>query len=153
MTSYKGKFLPENKEKYRGSVLKITYRSSWELFIMKMLDMNPMVKWWSSEETIIPYFSNADGKKRRYFMDFTVCWTDGNISLWEVKPAKEVRPPIPPARATTAAKKRFLNEIYTHQVNTDKWKAAVKACDQKGWKFNIITEDTLKKMGFKGIDR
>ncbi|QIW87127.1 head completion protein [Aeromonas phage Ahp1_CNU-2021] len=153
MTAYRGKFLPENKEKYRGSVLNITYRSSWELFVMKMLDNNPEVKQWSSEETIIPYFSNADGKKRRYFMDFTVFWKNGSISLWEVKPEAEVRPPIPPARATVAAKKRFLNQIYTYQVNTDKWKAAVKVCDQKGWRFNIITETTLKKLGFKGLER
>ncbi|ADM80172.1 head completion-like protein [Aeromonas phage phiAS5] len=149
--TYKGKYTPEDKAKYRGDASKITYRSSWELFIMRMLDKNPEVKWWSSEETVIPYFSNADGKKRRYFMDFTVCWKNGSISLWEVKPRKETVAPIPPTRNTAAAKKRFMNEIYTYQVNLDKWQTASKICDQKGWRFNIITEDTLKRLGFKGV--
>ncbi|AAQ17857.1 gp4 head completion protein [Aeromonas phage Aeh1] len=149
--TYKGKFVPENKEKYRGDASKITYRSSWELFIMKMLDRNPEVKWWNSEETVIPYFSEADGKKRRYFMDMTVCWKNGSISLWEVKPRKETMPPQMPNRNTAAAKKRFAQEVYTWGVNTSKWKAAIKVCEQKGWRFNIITEDTLKRMGFKGV--
>ncbi|ADQ52905.1 head completion protein [Aeromonas phage AsFcp_4] len=149
--AYKGKFVPENKEKYRGDYSKITYRSSWELFIMKMLDRNTEVKWWGSEITVIPYFSESDGKKRRYFIDMTICWKDGNISLWEVKPAAETRPPAIPSRNTAAAKKRFADQVYTWGVNTSKWKATIDVCQKKGWKFNIITEDVLKRMGFKGV--
>lgn len=151
--SYKGAFLPEHKEKYRGDYKKITYRSSWELFVMKMLDNNDQVKQWNSEEIVIPYFSEADGKKRRYFMDFAIWWVDGTISLWEVKPNAECHPPIIPTTNSAAAKKRYANAIYTWGVNTSKWKQTVKVCQQKGWKFNIITEESLKRMGFKGIGK
>lgn len=151
--SYSGKFSPNNPEKYRGDRTKITYRSSWELYIMRMLDGNPHVKQWSSEETVIPYFSNADGKKRRYFIDFTIIWDTGETHLWEVKPKHECFQPIAPAQQTVAAKKRFMNQVYTYSVNTDKWKAATKICEDKGWHFKIITEDTLKKLGFKGLER
>ncbi|AHY25131.1 putative head completion protein [Pectobacterium bacteriophage PM2] len=30
--AYSGKFIPVNKEKYKGDWRKITYRSSWEAF-------------------------------------------------------------------------------------------------------------------------
>lgn len=151
--SYKGKFVPKNPQKYKGDWTNITYRSSWEKYIMEMLDMNEHVRYWQSEETVIPYFSNADGRKRRYFMDFTICWVDGSIHLWEVKPKKEVFPPAAPAKMTAAAKKKFMNEIYTYTVNQDKWKRAAEICEQKGWQFKIITEDALKKFGFKGLER
>lgn len=148
--AYMGKFVPQNKQKYRGAWDKITYRSSWEKFIMEMLDRNPEIKEWSSEEVVIPYFSNADGKKRRYFMDFYLKTNAGDVYLWEVKPKKETMAPAPPAQLTVAKKKRYMNDIYTFQVNIDKWKAAHKLCKSKGWGFKLITEDALKQMGFKG---
>lgn len=149
--TYKGQYFVKNKEKYKGDYTKVTYRSSWEKFIMEFLDGNPNVKYWNSEETIIPYFSNADGKKRRYFIDMTIWWENGDVHLWEIKPIKETRAPIPPARLTLKAKQRFMNEIFTWTVNNDKWKTTVEICERKGWKFKIITEDTLKRLGFKGI--
>lgn len=153
MASYKGKYVPQNKEKYRGRWDKITYRSSWELFLMKKFDIDTNVKWWNSEEAVIPYFSNADGKKRRYFMDFMVEYTNGDVYLFEVKPDKETRPPVKPVRMTTKAKQRFMNEYYTYSVNIDKWKAACELSQKKGWKFKIITENTLKSFGWKGGNR
>lgn len=120
---------------------------------MEMLDNHPDVKQWSSETTIINYFSNADGKKRRYFIDFTIYWVNGEVHLWEVKPKKETAPPKAPTNMTTAAKKRFMNEIYTWTVNQDKWKATVDVCNKKEWRFKIITEDALKRMGFKGLEK
>jgi len=148
-----GKYFINNKTKYRGNPSKVTYRSSWELYVMKMLDFHPNVKWWSSEETIVPYMSKADGKRRRYFMDFTICWDDGTIQLWEVKPLKETRPPRPPSKMTVKAKQRFMKEIYQWQVNQDKWKTTVDLCERKGWAFKIVTEDALSAMGMKGIKR
>lgn len=149
--TYKGKFLPKNIEKYKGDVRKITYRSSWEKYIMEFLDRNPHVARWSSETVVIPYFSNADGKRRRYFMDFYVQFDDGAIHLWEVKPFKETCPPPKPANNNVHNKKKFIDAIYAWQVNQDKWIAANKACKEKGWQFKIITEVTLKKVfGWKG---
>lgn len=149
--AYSGRFTPVNLEKYKGDFRKITYRSSWELYVMKFCDTSPHVLKWNSEETIIPYFSNADGKKRRYFVDFFVQMDNGQTYLWEVKPFKETQPPIKPVNLTTSAKKRFIDEVYTWSVNQDKWKATMKVCEQKGWNFRIITEKSLKKyFGFKG---
>lgn len=151
--TYKGQYFVKNKEKYKGDYTKVTYRSSWEKFIMEFLDGNPNVKYWNSECTIIPYFSNADGKKRRYFMDMTIWWENGDVHLWEVKPRKETQPPTKPARMTLKAKQRFMNDIYTWTVNNDKWRTTAEICERKGWKFNIITEDALRKLGFKGLTK
>lgn len=148
--SYSGKYTPKNKAKYRGDINKIQWRSLWERHIMLHLDLNPHVKWWSSEESIVPYFSTADAKNRRYFMDFTVCYEDGSIHLWEVKPKKQVQPPTPPARMTAKAKQGFIEAMYNWQVNLDKWKAAKTLCDKKGWTFKILTEDVLRsKFGMR----
>lgn len=149
--AYKGKYFVKNKAKYRGDSSNVTYRSSWEKFIMELLDNNNDVRWWSSETTIIPYMSTADGKKRRYFMDFTIQWNSGDLMLWEVKPAKETHPPVPPANMTGKSKTRFMHDAYTWQVNYDKWQTTAKLCEDKGWKFKIVTEHTLKKMGMKGL--
>ena len=149
--TYSGTFVPKNISKYKGNPTKITYRSSWELYMMKWLDNNPLVLFWNSEETVIPYYSTADKKNRRYFMDFKVWFEDGSIYYFEVKPYKETQPPVPPKRFTKKAKERFINEMYTYTVNQDKWKAT-KALEQKhkNFKFRIITERTLKTLGWKG---
>lgn len=148
--AYSGKFRPTNLEKYKGDWKKIQYRSSWEAFFMKYCDTNPDIIKWASEETVIPYYSNADGKKRRYFMDFWFLTADGKQFFIEVKPKKETCQPKQPATMTSAAKKRFMTEYYTWQVNQDKWKAAKATADKMGIFFRILTEDGLKKLGFKG---
>jgi len=149
--SYKGKFVPENVAKYKGNPTNITYRSSWEKYMMGWLDRNPHVKRWNSEECVIPYFCNADGKKRRYFMDFYVEMDDGTTYLWEVKPIKETMPPPKPVNNNVQHKKRFIDALYTFTVNIDKWKAANELCKKQGWQFKIITEVTLKShFGWKG---
>lgn len=143
--AYKGKFAPKNRNKYRGQVDKVTYRSLWELHVMKHLDANPHIRWWSSEESVIPYVNELDNTRHRYFMDFTVCSNDGIIHLWEVKPAKQTQPPPKPKRLTTATKERYINELRTYRTNISKWKAAKTLCDKKGWVFKILTEDVLRK--------
>jgi len=149
--TYKGSFMPQNLQKYKGDPRKITYRSSWERYIMGWLDKNPHVKRWNSEEVVIPYFCNADGKRRRYFMDFYVEMDNGITYLWEVKPMKETLPPPKPVNNNVHNKKKFIDAIYTYSVNIDKWKAANAACKLKGWEFKIITEDTLKRVfGWSG---
>lgn len=151
--AHKGQYFVKNPEKYKGDYRKVTYRSSWEKYIMELLDNHPDVKYWNSESVVIPYFSNADGKKRRYFMDMYIQWIDGSVSLWEVKPIKETQPPIPPPRNTLKAKNAYIQAVYTWQVNNDKWETTVALCKKKGWKFNIITEIALTKMGFKGLKK
>lgn len=148
--AYSGRYYVQNKEKYRGDPDKVTYRSSWEKWFMSYCDTNPNIVKWNSECVIIPYFSNADGKKRRYFMDFWVKYDTGQEFFFEVKPKKETVPPAKPAKLTTAAKKRYMNEIYTYSVNTDKWRAAMQVAEKHDIKFRLLTEDALKRLGFKG---
>lgn len=150
--TYSGSFVPKNLSKYRGDPRKITYRSSWEHYMMKWLDANSLVAFWNSEETVIPYYSTADKKHRRYFMDFKVWFTTGQVFLFEVKPYKETQPPVAPKRFTKKSKERFINELYTYQVNQDKWKAT-KALEEKSknFIFRVITEHTLRNsFGWKG---
>ncbi|AKY02013.1 hypothetical protein RCIP0032_00270 [Klebsiella phage RCIP0032] len=148
--AYSGKFMPQNLHKYKGDFRKITYRSTWEQYMMRWLDNHPDVVQWNSEEVVIPYFSNADGKKRRYFMDFWAKFSNGQQFFFEVKPKKETRPPVKPTKLTTSAKKRYIDEIYTWSVNVDKWKAAQATASKMGIEFRLITEDSLKKLGWKG---
>ena len=148
--AYSGKFLPQNLTKYKGNFRKITYRSTWEHFVMRWLDNHPNVVQWNSEEVVVPYFSNADGKKRRYFVDFWVKFDTGQQFFFEVKPKKETHAPTKPVRLTTAAKRRYIDEIYTWSVNQDKWKAAKSVADKMGIEFRIITEDSLRRLGWKG---
>lgn len=148
--AYKGRFVPINKEKYKGNYNNITYRSSWESYVMKWLDNNPDVLKWNSEDCIIPYFSTADGKNRRYFMDFWVKFKNGSEFFLEVKPYKETQPPVKPKRLTSKSKNRYLQELYTYSVNMDKWKAAKAVSDKVGIKFRLVTEKSLKQLGWKG---
>ncbi|UQJ95553.1 head completion protein [Klebsiella phage CPRSB] len=92
---------------------------------MKWLDKNPHVKRWNSECIVIPYFCNADGKRRRYYMDFYVEMENGTTYLWEVKPLKETMPPPKPVNNNVHNKKKFIDALYTYTVNIDKWKAAM----------------------------
>ena len=148
--AYSGKFRPKNPAKYKGNVAKIEYRSLWELGFMKKLDLDPRVARWNSEEVIIPYRSRADnGKLRRYFMDFWFKDVDGVEFIIEIKPYKETQQPSRPQRMTEKAQQRFMKEVYTYTVNSDKWEAAVEAAKKKGWRFIILTEKTLPGIGVK----
>lgn len=146
--AYSGSFMPKNRTKYKGEITKIHYRSNWEKFFMQYCDKNEAIVKWSSETVIIPYFSNADGKRRRYFIDFWVKYDTGQEFLIEVKPKKETQPPKKPAQLTAGAKSRFMNEIYVYQVNQDKWKAAKAVADKNNIGFRILTEEGLRKLGY-----
>ncbi|CAM0000210.1 head closure [Vibrio phage D479] len=144
--AYSGKYKPRNLSKYKGNLSNIEYRSSWELSMFRWLDNNPAVVRWGSETIVIPYFSTADGKKRRYFMDIYMKLEDGREFIFEIKPLKETKPPEKPQRMTEKAKKRLLHEAYTFKVNSDKWEAASKFARQKGWTFKVLTEVSLRKL-------
>lgn len=147
--AYSGKFIPKNKNKYRGKIDSIQYRSTWEKFYMNWLDLRPEVVAWSSEEVVIPYFSHADGKKRRYFMDFWFKLENGQEFFVEVKPKKETIAPKAPALLTAGAKKRFAAEVYTWQVNQNKWQAAKALADKRNVIFRVLTEDGLRSLGMR----
>jgi hypothetical protein len=140
--SYKGWFTPKNPSKYKGKVNQIVYRSNWELRVMKWLDENINVIWWSSEELIIRYRSPIDQRIHRYFPDFVtkIKTKDGKekVLVLEVKPFKQTQKPIQKRRT-----KRYLEEAKTYVVNQEKWKAADIFCQEHGWEFKILTEKEL----------
>lgn len=120
-------------------------RSSWEYQFAKWCDHNNRVKKWGFEYTIIPYRYN--GKTKRYFVDFTVYFDDGRVVLFEIKPAKQTKPPKNRSRKT----KRYLYESHTFQINQLKWESAKRYAERKGYIFQVITENELRKMGLKII--
>lgn len=138
--AYSGRFVPENPKKYRGDPTNIIYRSLWERRVMVHLDKNSTIIEWSSEEIVIPYLSPVDGRWHRYFPDFYVRTKEGSMIL-EVKPANQSVAPEPKKKVT----KRYLTEVMTYGVNQAKWKAAQEYCDDRKWKFKVLTENEIFK--------
>jgi hypothetical protein len=147
--TYKGKYKVKNPAKYRGDIHDVIYRSSWELKFMNWCDTTPAVLEWGSEIAVIPYISPVDKRVHRYFVDFYMKVQDkhGLIEkyLVEIKPKKFTEEPIKPKRVT----KHFIEEVFTYGVNQAKWKAAREFCEDRKWKFVVLTEDELKIDGYR----
>jgi len=110
---------------------------------MMWLDHHNDVLEWGSEEFFIPYRSPIDGRVHRYFPDFFVKkrGADGKIEtlVVEIKPLSQTREPKKQAKIT----RKYLTEVATWGINKSKWKAAEDYCDDRGWKFKLITEREL----------
>jgi len=145
MNTYKGRFTPQNPSKYSGDIDGIVYRSLWERQLFKWLDTNSIIAKWSSEEVVVPYRCRTDNRMHRYFVDVKFTTFDNRTYLIEVKPAKEKEPPKNPGRKT----RRYITEVMTYAKNTSKWEAADAYAKDRGWTFEIWTEDTLRSMGIK----
>jgi hypothetical protein len=139
--AYSGKYQVMNRSKYKGDPDKVVYRSMWEKYVFIWCDTNPSVKKWSSEEIIIPYYYDVDKKYHRYFPDIFI-QTEQKTILVEIKPDKETKPPTGQRRT-----KKYINESLTYVKNMNKWEAANEFCKDRGWDFQIWTEDTLRDMG------
>lgn len=142
MASYhQGFYRPINPQKYDGDPTQIVYRSSWELKLMRWLDLKSSVVSWASESDPIWYQNPIKGRPARYFPDFRVKIRnkDGVVETWivEVKPKKETVPP------KKRASQKYLREVATYAVNVRKWEAARRACQKMGWRFKILTEEDL----------
>lgn len=141
--TYKGRYRLRNPKKYKGDIFEIIYRSSWELKFMNWCDSNSSILEWGSETIIIPYKSPIDNKLHRYFVDFYIKVIDKDKLvtkyLIEIKPEKFTKPPQIPKKQT----KRFIEEVFTYGVNQSKWKAANIFCEDRGWKFLVLTEKDL----------
>ena len=144
MATLKGKFRPNNPDKYKGDPGNIIYRSSWELQFMKWCDKREDVVCWQSEEKRIRYYDPVAKKNRIYYPDFYVKYkrSDGIIieELIEVKPQRQIDgPKTNPKRKTQS----WLNEVRTYVTNQAKWKAAAKYTEGMGWNFRLISEHNL----------
>ena len=142
---YRGKYQVKYREKYEGDPSLIVYRSLWERQVFKWCDTTPEVVCWNSEETVIPYRCRSDGKMHRYFVDLKVVFADGKTYLIEIKPKKQTQEPRIQTRKTRA----YITEVLTYAKNMSKWEAALEYCADRGWTFEIWTEETLKKLGIK----
>lgn len=98
-----------------------------------MLDRDPSIIKWASEEFSIPYIHPMDNQVHQYFPDFYVeCKVDGGSKYYiiEVKPHKQTY-----LKENASKKTRIL-----YAVNQAKWKAAMAFCEAKGFTFKILTE-------------
>lgn len=143
---HKGKYTPKNPRKYLGDISKITYRSSWEKFVMKWCDANPDVLYWGSEVTQIKYICGTDSEVHTYNVDFTIKFASGKVFLVEVKPEKQTKPPV---KSQGKSRKTVLTENLAFIKNQSKWKYAVKYAKDHGMEFVVWTENQLKKLGHK----
>lgn len=132
-----------NPNKYKGNKNIVFWRSSWELKMMRMLDLNPNVLEWSSEENIIPYPNPLTGRISRYFVDFYAKMRDKNGEvkkyLIEVKPHSRTLPPVQKNRKT----KSLIYQQAEYVKNRAKWQAAEQFAARKGMTFVILTEKHL----------
>ena len=140
--AYSGKYKVKNIKKYKGDPDKVTYRSHWEKLCFMWCENNSKVKSWSSEETVVPYKWDIDKRMHRYFVDLKITFSDGKTILVEIKPEKETELPRNPNKS-----KRYIGEAMTYVKNMNKWEAANEYAKDRGWEFQIWTENTLKSMG------
>jgi len=128
-----GQFEPGQLSKCR-SAQPVIYRSSWELDFIKSLERNPHIIQWSSESVRIPY-AQADGSQHTYFPDFALLLDTGQIIIAEIKPYSQ------------AVLRENMSGYDAHQnsINVRKWASAKEFCEQRGWKFVVITERFLNR--------
>jgi len=141
-----GYFKPKHPEKYIGPT-PIIYRSSWERKFCIWCDENDKVLKWSSEPVEIKYWFRKDGKAHKYYPDFYFrqIKQDGSQVeyLVEIKPKSQItKPQLPKKNSRKALESyRFLAEQYVK--NMDKYTAAKEYCQNRGWQFIVLTEDTI----------
>lgn len=132
-----------NPLKYKGNKNCVTYRSAWELKMMRWLDHNLNVLEWSSEETIIPYQNPLTGRISRYFVDFYAKIQDKNGEvrkyLIEIKPHCQTLPPVQKNKKT----KSLIYQQAEYVKNQAKWAAAESWSKAHNCQFLIITEKHL----------
>ena len=141
--AYSGKYKVKNRSKYKGDPDNVVFRSLWERNAFKWCDTSSDIKYWVSEEVVIPYLYEVDKRYHRYFMDLKITYKNGKTTLVEIKPEKETKPPTFSGRKT----KRYISEGMTYVKNMNKWSAAQNYAADRGWGFEIWTEKTLQKMG------
>lgn len=119
-------------------------RSSWERAAFIWCEGHPSVTKWASENVHVPYVNPIDKKTHKYIMDLMVWWADGTISIVEIKPKWQTKPPR--ARRRT---RKYIAEAHEYVKNESKWNAARRLAQSRGWKFEIWHEDVMKAKGIK----
>jgi hypothetical protein len=145
----KGVFTPKNPLKYIGKS-PITFRSSWELTMMMWFDKHPYIIQWASESIEIPYKNPLTNRWTVYIPDFVVVYADGSgsgaqhVEMVEIKPMKECPGYQPKVSSRTGRAGRVSKQAVLAQViNAAKWSAAMAYCQKRGWKWRVVTEESL----------
>lgn len=142
-TNYKqGVFYPSNVEKFVSKDNKAIYRSGLELDYFRILDKNPNVIKWGSEEVVVPYF--FENKWHKYYVDLFVVFKFGeSVKKYfiELKPYSQTIEPKPSKRKKQMS---MLYEAKQWAKNQAKWKAATDYAKKNGWEFHILTEKDLE---------
>jgi hypothetical protein len=120
-------------EKFKNNPKIMVFRSSYERIFVSWLDTNEGVISWACEVIDITYYNPVKKRFAKYYPDFFV-ETKSENWLVEIKPSSQIKKP--------SSKK--WKQLQTWMVNQEKWKAAQKFCEEKKWKFVIITEKNLK---------
>jgi hypothetical protein len=143
--AYRGKYQVKNPQKYSGNYQNVVYRSLWERNAFRWCDLNENIVKWNSEETVIPYRCKSDNKMHRYFVDLKITFKSGPTYLIEIKPKKETLPPKPRAKKTPG----YIREVMTYVKNQSKWETADEYAKDRGYIFEVWTEETLRGLGIK----
>ena len=137
----KGQYKLKNPDKYIGAGVP-TYRSSWELAVMRMCDNNPSIQQWASESVKIPYRDPLTGKQTVYVPDFLVVFIDKDMNkhaeLWEIKPANQ--------QIKEKVGKNPYNQAQ-YVKNMAKWQVATQWAKSKGLKFRVLNETDIFHQG------
>lgn len=137
-----GFFYPRNLDKFVSKENKAIYRSGLELEYFRILDKNPNVVKWGSEEVVVPYF--FDGKWHKYYVDLFVVFKFGeSVKKYfiELKPYSQT---IEPKVSKRKKQMSILYEAHQWAKNQAKWKAAQDYAKKNGWEFHILTEKDLE---------
>jgi len=137
--AYKTLFTPINRKKYIGSEKEIRCRSLWERQFCKYLDENKNVVQWGYECLRIPYRILNENKNRTYIPDFIIKTNNNNnleITVVEIKPFRQTKSP-------NSRKRKNIQECLTYAMNDSKWNYAKQFCEDRGWKFLLLTEREL----------
>jgi hypothetical protein len=133
-------YTPENIEKYMGNV-PIVMRSKMEHKFATWCDGSPNIVMWSSETVAIPYYNPVKKRKANYYPDFIVKLktNEGNkVYVIELKPESQTVKP------KYSKRKSLLNEQMMYLINVAKWQACKSYCDKFGYKFMVMTNESLK---------
>lgn len=98
------------------------YRSGMECEVYEVLERLPEVVSYDAEPIDIKYCH--EGEWKTYKPDLSIFFLDGTKEIWEIKPKNQTKLP----------------------VNDSKWTYAQKYCENRGWKFMVLTEDGLHKL-------
>lgn len=142
-TNYKqGFFYPRNLDKFVSKDNKAIYRSGLELEYFRILDKNPNVLKWGSEEVVVPYF--FENRWHKYYVDLFVVFKFGESTkkyFIELKPYSQT---IEPKVNKRKKQMTMLYEAKQWAKNQAKWKAATEFAKKNGWEFHILTEKDLE---------